>query len=70
MKKVIIHVLCNILGFFPNVLQHIKVCFHKHESVRISGRKYFFKDIATGQSAYKAIAMSKYFKAEFEDYYI
>ena len=70
MKKVIIHSICNVLGFFPNVLSHIVTCFDKYKSVRVSGRKYFFKDIATAQSQFKAIAMSKYFKSEFEDYYI
>lgn len=70
MKRVIIHLICNILGFFPNVLQHLKACLSKHASVRKSSKKYFLKDIKTSQSSFKAIAMSKYFKEEFEDYYI
>lgn len=70
MKKLSIHLICNVLGFFPNVIAHIVRCFDKYKSVRVSERKYFLKNIATAQSAFKAIAMSKYFKSEFEDYYI
>jgi len=70
MKKLIIHSICNVLGFFPNVIDHFVVLFDRYKSIRVSQRKYFFKNVRSGQSAYKAIAMSKYFKKEFEDYYI
>ena len=70
MKKLIIHLVCNVMALLPNVKQHIAVCFDESKSVRVSARKYFLKDIITSQSQWKAIMMSTYFKKEYEDYYL
>jgi len=70
MKKLIIHLVCNVMALVPNVKQHITVCFDKCTPVRVSARKYFFKDILTSQSQWKAIMMSTYFKKEYDEYYL
>lgn len=70
MKKLIIYLVCNMLALVPNVKQHIAVCFDNCKSIRISGRKYFFKDILTSQSQWKAIMMSTYFKKDYDEYYL
>jgi len=68
MKRLVIHLVCNMLALVPNVKQHIAVCFDNCKSIRISARKYFFKDILTSQSQWKAIMMSTYFKKEYDEY--